>query len=344
MKRKGLSILAMVLFFGFIYQPVMAGEAIFCWSGGASGENVWKCYVKPFEKATGNKVIHDPGVSFAKLKAMVKSGNVQWDLTELYGMDLYEIGVKEGLFEPIDYSIVHKDKNCFEGTFLPYAVVFGYYSTVLSYDAEKFPKGKHPKDWKDFWDVKKFPGPRCLYNGPFNNLEFALMADGVPPDKLYPLDMDRAFRSLDKIKDHVKVWWTAGAQPAQLLSDKEVVMTSAWNGRIYTIIKQGAKVDIQWNQGLIMNSPVAIPKGASNKKIAMELINSLTNVEHQACYTNVMSYPGSHSKLHKFVNPELAPYLITHPDNVKNMIWNNYRWWVENKAEAEERWNDWMLK
>lgn len=344
MKRKGLGILVMALFFGFLYQPTMAGEIVFNWSGGASGENVWKCYAKPFEKATGHKVIHDPGVSFAKLRAMVQSGNVQWDLAELYGMDLYEIGVKEGLFEPIDYTIVHKSKDYFEGSFLPYGVIFGYYSTILGYDAEKFPKGKHPKDWKDFWDVKKFPGPRCLYNGPFNNFEFALMADGVPPGKLYPLDMDRAFRSLDKIKPYVKVWWTAGAQPAQLLTDKEVVMTSAWNGRIYVIIKEGAKADIQWNQGIIMNSPVAIPKGAPNKKIAMELINWLNKVEKQACYAEIMGYPGTHKRLHEYVSPELAPYLITHPDNYKKMIWNNYRWWVKNRSEAEERWTAWMLK
>ncbi len=344
MKKKVFGFLIFVLFFGFLYQPVWAKEIVFCWSGGASGENVWECYIKAFEKATGHKVIHDPGVSFAKLRAMVKSENVQYDLSELYGMDLYELGTKEGLFEPIDYNIVYKDKDCFEGTFLPNAVIFGYYSTVLSYDAEVFPKGKQPKNWKDFWDVKKFPGPRSLYKGPSNNLEFALMADGVPPDKLYPLDMDRAFRSLDKIKDHVRVWWTAGAQPAQLLTDKEVVMTSAWNGRIYNIIKAGAKVDIQWNQGLIMNSPIAIPKGGSNKKVAMELMNYFIKVENQACYAEKMGYPGPHKRLFEYVNPEFARYLITHPDNVKKMVWNNYKWWVENKAEAEERWNDWILK
>lgn len=344
MKRARVCILIMVFSLGIFCQPAFAGEMVFCWSGGASAENVWKCYVDKFEKATGHKVIHDPGVSFAKLKAMVQSGNIQWDLTELYGMDLYEIGVKEGLFEPIDYSIVKKDKNCFDGTFLPHAVIFGYYATVMAYDTESFPKGNQPKSWKDFWNVKKFPGPRSLYNGPFNNLEFALMADGVSPDKLYPLDMDRAFKSLDKIKKHVKVWWSAGAQPAQLLTDKEVVMTSAWNGRIYNIIKQGAKAEIQWNQGLIMYSPVAVPKNAPNKKIAMELINSFIDVKNQACYAEAMGYPGPHKKIHEYVSDEFAPYLITYPDNVKQMIWNNYRWWVENKKEAEERWNAWMLK
>jgi putative spermidine/putrescine transport system substrate-binding protein len=344
MRKAICSILFLGLLLGVSYHDTQAEEIIFNWSGGSSGENVWKCYVAPFEAATGHKVVHDSAVNFSKLKAMVKTGNVQWDMAELYGMDLYELGVKEGLFEPVDYNVVKKSDDYFDGSFLPYAVIQSYYATILGYDAAKFPEGKAPQSWKDFWDVKEFPGPRALYNGPFNNLEFALLADGVAPKDLYPLDMDRAFRSLDKIKKHVKVWWTAGAQPAQLLTDKEVVMTSAWNGRIYGIIKEGVKAGIQWNQGIIMKSPVVIPKGAPHKKVAMQMVAQLANVESQACYTNNMGYPATYKNLHKYVKKEVVPYMITSPENVSRMIWNNYKWWIENKAEADERWSAWMLK
>lgn len=344
MRKAIYSILFIVLLVGVSYHGAHADQIVFNWSGGASGENVWKCYVTPFEAATGNKVVQDPMVNFSKLKAMVETGNVQWDLAELYGMDLYVLGVKEHLFEPVDYNVVKKSTDYFDGSFLPYAVIQSYYATILAYDAEKFPEGKAPRSWKDFWDVKKYPGPRSLYNGPFNNLEFALLADGVAPKDLYPLDMDRAFRSLDKIKKYVKVWWSAGAQPAQLLTDKEVVMTSAWNGRIYNIIKKGVKAGIQWNQGIIMKSPVVIPRGAPNKKVAMQMLAQLENVECQACYTNNIGYPGTYKKLHEYVSKDVLPYLITSPDNVSRMIWNNYEWWVEHKAEAEERWSAWMLK
>ena len=344
MRKAISSILFILLVMGLSYHYAYGEEIIFNWSGGSSGENVWKCYVTPFEAATGNKVVQDPAVNFSKLKAMVKTGNVQWDMAELYGMDLYELGVKEGLFEPIDYNVVKKSTDYFDGSFLPYAVIQSYYATILAYDAEKFPKGKAPQSWRDFWDVKKYPGPRALYNGPFNNLEFALLADGVAPKDLYPLDMDRAFRSLDKIKKFVEVWWTAGAQPAQLLTDKEVVMTSAWNGRIYNIIKHGVKAGIQWNQGIIMKSPVVIPKGAPHKKVAMQMMAQFANIQSQACYTNNMGYPGTYKKLHEYVSKEVLPYMITNPDNVSRMIWNNYKWWVEHKAEAEERWSAWMLK
>jgi len=337
-------VLFILLLIGLIGQMAYGGEMIFNWSGGASGKNVWKCYVAPYEKASGNKVIHDAAVSFSKLKAMVKTGNIQWDMAELYGMDLYELGVKEDLFEPIDYNIIKKSDDYFEGSFLSHALIHSYYATVLGYNAAKFPEGKAPQSWKDFWDVKKFPGPRSLYNGPFNNLEFALLADGVAPENLYPLDMDRAFKSLDKIKKHVKVWWTAGAQPAQLLTDKEVVMTSAWNGRIYGIIKDGVNAEIQWNQGIIMKSPVVIPKGAPNKKIAMEMMAQIVNPASQACDVEKMSYPGRYKKLYKQVSQEVRPYMITHPENVRKMIWNNYKWWIEHKAEANERWSAWILE
>ena len=337
-------LLGVVMLVALIAQAARGADLIFNWSGGASGDAMWECYANPYGKVTGIRVIHDTAVNFSKLKAMVETGNVQYDLAELYGMDLYEIGLKQNLFEPIDYTVVKKSDDYFEGTFLSHAVIHDYYATVLSYDASKYPQGKAPQSWEDFWNVKTFPGSRALYNGPLNNLEFALLADGVKPENLYPLDMDRAFKSLDKIKKYVKVWWSAGAQPAQLLTDKEVVMASAWNGRIYDIIKGGAKVGIQWNQGIIMRSPVVVPKGAPNKKQAMEFLDQFSNPDYQACFANKLGYPGTYKYLSEKVNAEVRPYLVTYPDNMEKMIWNNYKWWVEHKAEAEERWSAWMLK
>ena len=140
----------------------------------------------------------------------------------------------------------------------------GVYSTVMGYRTDVFKEGSGPKSWADFWDVEKFPGPRTMQNGPIDNLEFALLADGVPKDKLYPIDVDRAFSKLDQIKKHVAVWWTTGAQSAQLLIDKEAVLGTAWNGRYYGAIKHGAPLVIEWNQGAIKESAFGIPKGAKD--------------------------------------------------------------------------------
>jgi putative spermidine/putrescine transport system substrate-binding protein len=244
MKRKTLVVLVMLLFGGFLIQAAMAAEIVINIDGGSNLEALKETMFNPFEKATGHKLIYDEGANYAKLRAMVKSGNVEWDIAEAWSQDLVEILSREGVLEPIDYNIVGNGmhgvyrKDLYEEFLHPYGVADGFYTSLIGYNAEKFLEGKGPTGWKDFWDVEKFPGPRALQSGPWNNLEFALVADGVPPEELYPLDVDRAFQVLDRIKPHVKVWWTSGAQPVQLLTDKEVDMTSIWNGRLLWIKKQ----------------------------------------------------------------------------------------------------------
>lgn len=346
MKRvigKCTSLLSVLMILGFLCQPVMAGDVVVNGGGGQWGDALKKCMWQPFEKATGNRVIVEPDVNFAKQRAMVLSGNVQWDICEVSNADLLIIGAKEGLFEPLDYTIISK-KDAIEGSMEPYYVVSSFYTTVLAYDAKKYPEGKEPKSWKDFWDVEKFPGVRSLRNSPYNNLEFALMADGVPPDKLYPLDVDRAFRSLDKIKPYVKVWWQAGAQPIQLLVDREADMVSAWYGRIIDIQKQGAKVGFTWNQGHFMYGGWVVLKGAPHKKIAMELLNFYAHPKNQACLASTIPYPGGSMKIFDYVSPEVARNLCTYPENFKKQVGANTEWWVENRKKLEDRWNTWLLK
>ena len=109
-----------------------------------------------------------------------------------------------------------------------------------------------------------------MRNHPTDNLEFALIADGVPMDKLYPIDFDRAFKKLDQIKPHVTVWWSTGQQPAQLLLDKEVVLATGWNGRFYDIIKKGAPIEIEWNEGALKQGSFVIPQGRQERLLGAE--------------------------------------------------------------------------
>ena len=153
----------------------------------------------------------------------------------------------------------------------PYSVAYEFYSSVLAYSQKKYPEGRTPNSWADFWDVKKFPGRRALRNHPIATLEAALMADGVAPDKLYPLDVDRAFKKLEEIKPHITVWWTSGAQSAQLLNDGEVDMVMAWNGRVSALAKEGAKVAFTYNQGILQSTSLCILKGAPNLATAVKL-------------------------------------------------------------------------
>ena len=343
MKGKTLRFFMLALSVFLVTQSAHAKDFVINFSGGAAGEAVQKFYIEPFEKAKGIKVYFEPGDNFAKLRAMVESGNVEWDLAG--AVSLYEVlqGADEGILEPLDYKIIDTT-DILKEAIHPYGIAKAFYSTVLAYSTKKYQKGKEPKSWQDFWDVKKFPGVRALRNNPFNNLEFALMADGVPPDKLYPLDIDRAFRSLDKIKPYVKVWWTAGAQPAQLLTDGEVDMASAWNGRIYAVQKEQAPVAIQWNQGMIQFSAWVVPKGAANKKLAMEFINFTQQPKLQAQYAEFVGYPGVNKKAFQYIDPKFAPNLPTYPENYKKQVVVDYRWWYKHMQEVQERWNAWILK
>ncbi|UCE07028.1 MAG: ABC transporter substrate-binding protein [bacterium] len=350
MKGKLFNILVTVFVMGFMCQVATAGEIVVNCDGGTNLETFKKTMFKPFEKATGHKIIYDPGANFAKLRAMVKSGNVEWDLAEAWSQDLVIKLGREGVLEEIDYSVVGSGlygvnkEDLYTAVVTKWGVGDGFYSTVIGYNTEKFPAGKEPKSWKDFWNVEKFPGPRALQKGPWGNLEFALLADGVPLEKLYPLDVERALKSMDKIKKHVKVWWESGAQPVQLLNDREVDMTSIWNGRIYMMIKDGAKVGIQWNQAFLMASAWVVPKGAKNKKLAMELIQWCMKPEPQARHAEIIGYPGINKKLYDYMDKKYAVILPTYPANYEVAVLPNYDWWIENRDKVTEQWNAWILK
>ena len=81
-------------------------------------------------------------------------------------------------------------------------------------------------------------------------------------------------------------------QPAQLLLDKEVVLATGWNGRFYDIIKKGAPVEIEWNEGALKQGSFAIPRGAKNPYWANKMLAELAIPQQQAVYASELGYPG----------------------------------------------------
>ena len=175
-------------------------------------------------------------------------------------------------------------------------------------------------------------------------LEFPLLADGVPPDKLYPLDIERAFKMFTKIKPYVTKWWVTGSTPPQLLSDKEVVLTSSYHGRIAKLIEDGAPVAIEWNQGLIVGQYWAIVKGTKNYKNAIKFIEFATQAENQANFVNRYSVSPVNKRAFDFVDPKKVDYIGTSPKNIKGQIFASIEWWAENRERVIERWNKWILE
>ena len=301
-----------------------------------------KAMAEPFEKETGIKVIVTSYPDFAKMKAMVDSRNIEWDIVDIEDR-MFRRGLIEGLFEPLDYNIIDK-KDVIPEMVHSYSVGIEYWAGILAYSKKKFPTGNHPKSWADFWDVIKFPGKRALYNNPYMMLEVALLADGVPKDKIYPIDIERAFKSMDRIKPHISVWWTKGAQPPQMLTDGEVDLTYAYSGRIAVIKKGGIPADIEWNQGLLNPEWLVVLKGSKNKKEAMQLIAFSTRAKPQAEFNQAMNYGPINKKAWEIIDLKAAPDIPTITANVGKLVTINGQWWAENEAKVLERWHAWMIK
>ena len=311
--------------------------------GGAYQDAVREAILQPFTKATGIEVVEIKiGPTIAHVKAQVQSKNVEWDVAELEAPDMLR-GKQEGLLEKIDRSRIDT-KDLVKEAIDDVGIGCIVFSTVLAYSTAAYPAGKpHPKSWAEFWDVKKWPGRRFLQDQVKLNLEFALMADGVSKDKLYPLDADRAFKSLDRIKPHIAVWWKKGAQPPQLLTDKEADLGSSWNGRITGEKWKGAAMDVEWNQGIAQYQYYNIPKGAPNRDNALKFIDFAIKPERQARSAELIPYGPTNRKAIPMIDKKKAPDLPTYPENLKRQAPFNEEWWLKNEDALIKRWEAWKL-
>lgn len=313
--------------------------------GGTMGKAMRPAYFDPAEKQLGIRVNDMSRTDMAKIKAMVQSGKIEWDVVSVNTMEVYR-GAKEGLWEPIDYSII--DRKIWAGGPTPaldYGVPDLGYSAGLAYSTKKYPNpDQAPKSWMDFWDVKRFPGRRALENRVRYTLEFALLADGVSPDKFYPLDVERAFRKLDQIKPYITVWSKPPVQAVELIASGEVVMAASWNNEVAVARKRGVPIEFQWNQALYMTASWSVVKGTPHKKEAMLLIREMTKPEPQAHIAEVLYYTPMNPAALPLIKPEIRKYLPTEPENLKKAVVFNVEWWAEHEAKLIERWNAWLLK
>ncbi|MFT4196191.1 ABC transporter substrate-binding protein [Ottowia sp.] len=325
--------------------------------GGVLGEGVVKAFVEPFEKESGIKVrvIRDQ-VSAAKYMLQKQSGNIDFDLAGNTGAGAIPL-FREDVLEKIDYGQLDKAlmaKLPAEAK-KPWGVQYFNYAFVLGLDEAKFPPGKPaPSNWAEFWDVKKFPGTRTLQNaelGIQGPLEEALLADGVPMDKLYPLDVDRAFRSLDRIKPSIRKWWKVGSEQMQLFQSGGVSMGMGFDGRFIALTQAKKPMRIVWNQAKQIGIYWTIPKGSKNVKEAHEFISFAMRPDRQAEMAKITGYAPSNPDAFKHISKELAAMLVTYPENSKNAYQMNQEWYAEVGADGKtngdrisQRWNEWITK
>ncbi len=306
--------------------------------GGAYQEAQTKAWLEPFMEANPNiKIVQEEPIDYAKLVAMVESGNVTWDVADV-GND-FGLASDEQYLEPIDCSIVPCDElqpDLFPTT--GYRVPDIIYSVVVAYRTDAF--GQPPTSFADFFDLERFPGKRGCFNWSAGGLlEMALLADGVPPEELYPLDLDRAFAKLDTIKDQC-VWWDTGAQSAQILADGEVTMGMSWNGRIYDIQQEGAPVEIMWDQHIATADYLVIPKGTKNLEAAQQLVAWITSAEHSAELSYHITYAPPNENAVDKVDPSKVNDLPT--TYLDTAIGFDDVWWDENFDAVDTRWQEWI--
>lgn len=329
--------------------------------GGAFGAAINEAYAKPFTTSTGTAVsMVDNADPPAKLKAEVEAGNVTDNVFDVEQSDVLRL-CDEGLLEPIDPASLPPatDGSAAADDYLPHALMdcgaaIMVWSTAIAYDTSAFPNGA-PQTVADFFDTQKFPGKRGIIKRPKYALEFALLGDGVPPDQVYevlstPEGVDRAFNKLDSIKKDV-VWWEAGAQAPQLLADKEVSMTLAYNGRIFdAIVQEGKPFAFIWDGANLDMDYWVVPKGAPDKDAAMKFIAFAADPARQADLSKYIAYgpprksAAANVGTYKDGKTDMKPYLPTTPENAAHALVNDAQFWADHGTELSERFNAWLAK
>ncbi|MDX6748588.1 ABC transporter substrate-binding protein [Geminicoccaceae bacterium 1502E] len=314
--------------------------------GGSFDDYKRKAVYEPFQQETGIEIVPVAATS-AKLLAMFKSGHVELDLIDTGDGILLELE-KSNYLMPIPYEkFSYTDPGDLDPVIKrEYQVGSFIYAMALAYNTEKFPKGSEPRSWADFWDPKNFPGPRTLPAMASGTpaLEQALIADGVPRDKLYPLDIERAFASLSRIRSSIPKFWDTGALSTQLLSNNEVVMGSLWSTRVQVAADQGAPLAIQWNENSLLVQAYGIPKDSRNAEAAVKFIDYASSPEVQSRWLATYKAIPVNQKSYSAMAPELLD-----PD--ANVPWTRSKgfvldigWWSDNRPKVNDYWSDWIIQ
>ena len=359
MKRRNLlkvTATAGVLSVPFLHcRPARAdkGELVVVSWGGDYDKALRELVVPAFSKNTGYSVKFDAPPENAKIKAMVQSGNIAWDVI-LTDIPAVLTLTKDNLLEALDYTAMDQQRLSRIPKELqrPYAIGQRIYSFNIVYNTNLLPKAKHPRDWAQVWDAKAFSGGRTFnfQGGIEPQLEVALLADGVPVDKLYPLDVERAWKMYDKLRPLVTKWYTSHAEAIQLIAAGDASVGCTIGPRGIAAKHGGAPIDVEYSQGKLASDNWCLIKGVRDKKIATEFINQATAPNAQAAIAKRVPYGPSNAGAFEFLSPAEAADLNTSPENIKEQFWQNVEWWSKQGPDGKTpretqaaRFAQWML-
>ncbi|MFA9431212.1 ABC transporter substrate-binding protein [Egicoccus sp. AB-alg2] len=310
--------------------------------GGEDQQVTVDALVMPWAEERGVEIRQDSPSDYAKIRAQVESDRVTWGAVEVEP-NFAVTACENGWATPLDFDVI--DVSAIDPQFVnDCAVPILEYAFTIAYNTDKYPTGQHPTSWAEFFDTEAFPGKRGFWRYATGAMfEAALLADGVAPDDLYPLDIDRAFAKLDTIKDDI-VFYDTGQEQVQLVSSGEVPLIQAWNGRIFEAAQAGQPVANEWNEHLLSYDHVIIPNGYPHTDLAQEWMNwFLNSPEAQADYANASAYAPVNDAAMEFVEPHVGDELPTSAANAaKRAAVMDYSYWAEHYDPVSERMNEWM--
>ncbi|WP_270727135.1 extracellular solute-binding protein [Shimia sp. Alg240-R146] len=348
-----------------VAPAAMAQEMTIVSWGGAYSKSQLRAYHEPYTAKTGVSIINDDSSAeaVAKLRAMDEAGNVTWDVVDVVAADAIRL-CDEGLAMEIDADTMLAAAP--DGTsasedfgdllvsdcFIPqivYSTTFGYRTDLVGDTA--------PTEICAVFDTDAYPGKRSLEKRPINNMEWALLCDGVAKSDVYdvlatPEGQDQALAKLDTIKDDV-IWWSAGADTPQLLADGEVIMGSTYNGRLFSVIEeQKQPVAMLWDAQVFDLDGWIIPAGLSDerKAQALDYIMFATDTQRLADQAKYISYgPARKSSAplvgkHADMGIDMAPHMPTDPENAKNTFLYNYEFWADYRDDIDAKFQAWLAK
>ncbi|MGE3871485.1 MAG: ABC transporter substrate-binding protein [Parvibaculaceae bacterium] len=312
-----------------------AGEIVFAGYGGDAATNMAKAYGEPYTAAGGSKVVYDgTGPTEGAIKAMVDTGKITWDIADAENFTVVRLG-KSGTFRPMDYTIVDKAKVP-DGYALEHGIAGYFFSYVLAYDQEKVGKDAQ-LSWADFWDVKKYPGKRTLWKWMNGALEAALLADGVAPKDLFPMDIERAMNKILALKEHL-IFWESGASSQQMFLNNEVVMGSIWNTRASILERDsGGRVTWTWNQGVLAPGCYSVLKDNPAGDEAFKFIAFMQDPKLQAEYLRLQGGGPPNPAASALLTPELKRVDPMQPEHLSVQVRQDQNWWADNYDQALNR-------
>lgn len=341
-----ISLVAAVMFISGCDAPTSGSskQIISANYGGVAGEAIAASISRPYEAESGNTIqAVASGVGFiAQVEGQNQAGKVTWDVIEGAGGQEAALLWNKNFLEPIPADLKTKlQQVSIPNGVTEYGVLLGTTGYVIACNMSKITAC--PKNPAEFWDTKAFPGRRAMVSNPFGAMASALVADGVAPNEVFPMDIDRAFKKLKEIKPHVAIWATSGDQQVQIMRDAQVDMSIMWNGRAKSVIDSGVPLKLEWGGSLANPNYLVVIKGGPNTKAAMNYLEWYgLHAKPQAEVARKLAYGMSHKEVANLLTPAEAALLPEGGNNAETQVLLDGNWWAQNSDKVAPMWKEFL--